>query len=108
MLTGCKDFWDTTADLLRINDKDAEAQDKTETRIKTYVINPEGFEVLLDTEGDPTPTYQIIDSATELTIRSEGLLVRGTGDSTVALELGDILILRLDGSTGSVTLIRND
>jgi hypothetical protein len=108
MLTGCKDFWDTTADLLRINDKDAEAQDKTETRIKTYVINPEGFEVVLDAEGDPTPAREILDSATQLTMQSEGLLIRGTGDSNVALEAGDILILRLDGSTGTVTLIRND
>jgi hypothetical protein len=107
-LTGCKDFWDTTADLLRIDGEEAEAQDQTEVRIKTYVINPEGFEVVLDTETDATPTHLVSDSATELTMQSSGSLVRGNGDPNIALEQGDILILRIDGTTGTVTLIRQD
>jgi hypothetical protein len=115
MLTGCQDFWDTTAKLLRIdsgNDEgngDAEAQDLTVMRVKTYVINAEGFEILLDNDTDPTPTIdEASDSTTRFTMQSAGLLVRGTGDPNIVLEVGDIIVLRLDGSTGSVTLIRAD
>jgi hypothetical protein len=113
MLTGCKDFWDKTADLFRIDggggEADAQDQDLTEVRIKTYIINPEEFEVVLDNDIDPTPEHLISDSATELTMRSAGTLVRGTGAANIALEAGDILILRLDGSNnGTVTLIRQD
>jgi hypothetical protein len=77
--------------------------------VKTYVINTEGFEILLDNDTDETPTVdEASDSATKFTMQSEGLLVRGTGDSNIVLEVGDIIILRLDGSAGSVTLIRAD
>jgi hypothetical protein len=116
MLTGCKDFWDKTADLFRINGGggggDAAAQEPTEVtevRVKTYTINPEEFEVVLDNDTDPTPTHQVYDGATELIMQSAGTLVRGTGGAAnVALETGDVLILRLDGTNGTVTLIRKD
>jgi len=112
MLMGCKDFWDKTADLFHIDggggEADAQDQDLTEVRIKTYIINPEEFEVVLDNDTDQTPEHLISDSATEFTMRSAGTL-RGTGASSIALEVGDILILRLAGSDNStVTLIRQD
>lgn len=109
VLTGCQDFWDTTAELLRIDggDDDAEAQEMTTMRVKTYGISTEGFEILLDNDTDETPSLDAAsDSATRLTMQSEGLLVRGTGDRNIVLEVGDVIILRLDGSAGSVTLIR--
>ncbi len=108
LLTGCQDFWDTTADLIRIDGGDAEAQDQTETRVITYVINTDGFEIILDNESDTTPSHRIIDSATEITMQSEGSLVRGNGESNIALEVSDIIILRFNGANGSATLIRND
>lgn len=110
VLTGCQDFWDTTAELLRIDggNDDAEAQTLTVMRIKTYVINTDGFEILLRNDTDPTPILdEASDSSTRLTMQSEGLLVRGTG-ANIVLEVDDIIILRLNGSTGSVTLIRAD
>ena len=110
MLTGCNDFWDKTADLFRIGDGggDAAAQETTDVRIKTYIINPEDFDIFLDKDTDLTPEHQISDSATQFTMRSAGTL-RGTTVGNILLESGDILILRLDGSNnGTVTLIRND
>lgn len=108
MLMGCQEFWDTTADLLRLDDGDAEAQDQTEIRVATFPINTDGFEIVLDNESDTTPTHQVFDSATELTMQSEGSLVLGTGGSNIVLEVGDVIILRLNGNTGSATLIRAD
>jgi hypothetical protein len=113
VLTGCQDFWDTTAELLRIGggddegNGDAEAQDLTTMRVKTYVINTDGFEILLDNDTDLTPEFEVSDNATILTMQTDGLLVRGT-DRNIELEMGDVIILRLNGSTGSVTLIRAD
>ncbi|WP_089932834.1 hypothetical protein [Candidatus Entotheonella palauensis] len=108
MLTGCQEFWDSAADLLRIDGGDAEAQNLTEVRVKTYTINVDGFEIVLDNESDPTPTPQIVDSATELTMQSEGTLVPGNGNANIELEVADVIILRLNGNTGSATLIRAD
>ena len=109
-LTGCSDFWGEVGDLLRIGGGgNAEAQDQTETRVETFVIETDGFEIILDNDTDLSPTLSdTSDNATILTMQSEGRMVRGTGSSNVALESGDIIILRLNGETGSATLIRKD
>ncbi|ETW96760.1 MAG: hypothetical protein ETSY1_25330 [Candidatus Entotheonella factor] len=108
MLTGCQEFWDTAADLLRLDGGDAEAQDQTEIRVATFPVNTNGFEIVLDNDTDVTPLHRILDSATEFTMQSEGSLVLGTGESNIALEINDVIILRLNGNTGSATLIRAD
>ena len=105
-LTGCSDFWGDVGDLFRIGGGgSAEAQDETVTRVKTYAINTDGFEIRLDNDTDTTPSLgEASDNATILTMNSAGTL--DTGDSNVPLEMNDIIILRLDGTTGSATLIR--
>ena len=122
MLAGCSDFLGDVGDLFRIGGGgNAEAQTATEERVKTFTINTNEFEIVLDDQDDPTPylgkapdngeessnTTMLALDATMLTMRSEGIMVLGTGD-TIRLEEGDIIILRLNGSTGSATLIRAD
>ena len=106
-LTGCSDFWGEVGDLFRIGGGgNAEAQDATERRVETFVIETDGFQIRLDNDADTTPTLDgVFDSATQLKMASAGTMVLGTG-SSIPLELGDVVILRLNGETGSATLIR--
>ncbi len=111
MLSGCDNFWDTAADLIRIDGGNAEAQTDTERRVETYVIMTDTFSITVDNDGDISPMAVINDSATEFTMRSNGTVSFDTssGRSTdLELELDDIIIFRPNGATGTVTLIRVD
>ncbi len=111
MLSGCDNFWDKAGDLIRINGSDAEAQEDTERRVESYVIATDTFSITVDDDVDITPTFVVRDSATEFTMQSTGTASFDTsgGRSTdLPLELGDVVILRPNGSTGNVTLIRVD
>ena len=108
-LAGCSDFWGDIGDLFRIGGGgNAEAQTATETRVKTFTINTDSFEIVLEDDADLTPSLDAAsDNATTLTMQSDGTMVLGTGGSDrIFLEMNDIIIIRLNGSTGSATLIR--
>ena len=110
-LAGCSDFWGDVGDLFRIGGGgNAEAQTATETRVKTFTIDTDGFEIVLDDDADPTPDIEAVsDGATRFKMLSEGTMVLGTGGSDrISLEINDTIILRLNDAAGSATLIRAD
>ena len=110
-LTGCSDFWSDVGDLFRIGGGgNAEAQTATERRVETFVINTDGFLILVDNDGDPTPAIEeVSDGATRFKMASEGTMVLGVGgNDSISLEIDDTIILRLNGENGSATLIRKD
>jgi hypothetical protein len=111
MLTGCRDFWSSTGDLLHIGGGDAVAQATRDLeRVEVFVIDPSSFILRVDNDTDITPEHTVRDGrATEFTMRSTGTVVfnmPGGGDRTEPVEIGDTIILRLDGNTATVTLIR--
>lgn len=111
LLTGCEGFWDSAADLFRLNSDDAEAQDQTRTRIEARAINTDSFRIVLDTDEAATPTFMIHDSTTEFTMQSTGTLTFNStsgGNENIELEVGDILILTANGTNATVTIIRAD
>lgn len=111
MLSGCDNFWDTASDLLRIDGGNAEAQTDTEQRVETYVIMTDTFSITVDDDSDTSPSIVINDSATVFTMQSNGTVSFDTSsgrDTDLEVELDDVIILRPNGSTGTVTLIRVD
>lgn len=111
MLTGCKDFWSTTGDLLRIGGDDAEAQATRDTdRVEVFVIESSSFLIRVDNDTDSTPTHVVRDGmTTEFTMESQGTVimnVSGVGERSEEVAVGDTIILSTNGNTSTVTFIR--
>ncbi len=110
MLTGCQDFWDTTADLIRLDGGDAEAQtSRDRDRIRTFVINTNSFLIQVSSDSDNTPTHAVRDGgATEFTMQTDGDVIfdlSGSGNVVEEVSTGDTIIFRPNGATATVTII---
>ncbi len=110
VLSGCEDFFDELADLLRINGSDVEAQgETTRDRIETFEISFTTFSIRVDQDGDTTPTVDVMDNATIYTmqsnVRAEFTLTTGEGRG-FDLEIGDRLIAR--PGAGTLTIVQEN
>ena len=108
MLGGC-DFFDTLADLLRINGADVEAQDK-EDRIETLTISIDTFSIDVDNDDDPTPTHTVQQGGIiEFTMQSDGTVRFDSASDSRNREdllMNDSVLLQATGSTAVMTIIR--
>ncbi len=109
MLTGCQDFWDTVADLIRIDD-DAEAQTSRDTdRIETFIIDTSSFMIQVNNDTDSTPQHFVRDGGSiEFLMESNGDVVfneSGSGGRTEEVIAGDTIIFTPNGNTATVIII---
>ena len=100
LLSGCSDWGDFLADILRINNNDAEAQDEGRSRIEIFDISPGSFILTSDVE----PDIDVQDGFTRYTLNDDGTL--DLGSRNVPLELDDRVIERPASNT--VTVIRRE
>ena len=109
-LSGC-DFFDTVADLLRINGSDVEAQEDSEMRIETLTIQADSFSITVDDDTNPTPEVMVLEGGViEFKMLSEATVrFASSGSSTSeVLETNDIVLLQSFGTTSVMTFIRVD
>ena len=110
-LSGCGDFFDEVADLLRINGSDVEAQEDSVVRIEMLTIQTDSFSIEVDEDINMTPTVTVEQGGViQFTMQSEGRVRFTTSGSSMSqvLEMGDRVLLQTSGTTGVMTFIRED
>ena len=108
ILSSCDNFFDTAADLLRINPDEVEAQEDSRDRVESRMIDVGTLVIEVSEDGNATPMDDVQGEATIYTMQSTGEVRFMSNGSTDGfdVESGDKLIFRPGANT--LTLIRVD